>query len=194
MHTDGVGVYGLYYFGDYELYAPISEQNRATHDQPIYIGMAISPGRRLGPQENQNVIGVLRRLREHAQSINAAINLKIEDFQYRFSFPGEINKEEEALIELVEAMLIKKFQPIWNSLYLAGFGTRDPGLGRYSQQRSSWDTLHPGRVWAQQLRDNRRSETAIVDIARRYLAGQLSPTLINTGSPVILKNETQHTK
>jgi hypothetical protein len=150
-HADGVGVYGLYYSGDYELYTTISEQNRTTCEKPIYIGKAVSQSRRIGVAGNQNVVGILGKLREHAQSINAATNLKIEDFQCRFLFIGEANNEEETLIEAVETRLIKKFQPLWNSSCLTGFGLHNPGAGRYNQLRSTWDILHPGRSWASKL-------------------------------------------
>ncbi len=70
-HMNIRGVYGLYYFGDYELYAPIAERNRAKSDQPIYVGKAVSSGKRTGQSRNQDTGNVLSRLWEHTQSINA---------------------------------------------------------------------------------------------------------------------------
>ncbi len=38
----GSGVYSLYYRGDYELYAKISDLNQNDQLQPIYVGKAVS--------------------------------------------------------------------------------------------------------------------------------------------------------
>lgn len=166
-HMNARGVYGLYYFGDYELYTPIAEKNKISADQPIYIGKAVSSGKRTGLlNKNQDAGSVLARLWEHARSINAVNNLKIDDFQCKFVFLG---KNEEDLIEVLEARLLKKFQPLWNAPCLAGFGNHDPGSGRHMQQRSPWDTLHPGRPWAMRLRGKLRDEAVIVENVRRFL-------------------------
>jgi hypothetical protein len=47
----------------------------------------------------------------------------------------------------VEAGLIRKFGPLWNTV-IDGFGNHTPGEGRFNQARSGWDVLHPGRAWA----------------------------------------------
>ncbi|MGC9515990.1 Eco29kI family restriction endonuclease, partial [Methanocrinis sp.] len=41
---NGPGVYGLYYFGDFELYEKISQLNNHGDYLPIYIGKAVPPG------------------------------------------------------------------------------------------------------------------------------------------------------
>ena len=51
------------------------------------------------------------------------------------------------LIGTVEAALIRYYKPIWNTK-IDGFGNHDPGSGRYNQAKSEWDTIHPGRPWA----------------------------------------------
>ncbi len=86
------------------------------------------------------------RLRQHAASIDQADNLNIEDFDCRFLVV------EDIWIPLGENLLIAKFAPIWSKL-IDGFGNQDPGSGRYNQVQSRWDVLHPGRPWAQRLRD-----------------------------------------
>ncbi len=53
-------------------------------------------------------------------------------------------------IPLGESLLIEISRPLWNYA-LDGFGNHDPGNGRYNQQKSPWDTLHPGREWAEKL-------------------------------------------
>ena len=57
---------------------------------------------------------------------------------------------ESDLVSAVEAQLIRRFSPLWNSV-VDGFGNHDPGKGRYEQARSEWDVLHPGRPWAERL-------------------------------------------
>ena len=51
---------------------------------------------------------------------------------------------------MAETAAISMHQPLWNTL-IDGFGNHDPGKGRYEQMRSKWDTLHPGRPWAERL-------------------------------------------
>jgi len=59
---------------------------------------------------------------------------------------------QEQMVEL--KMLIEKYKPLWNTV-LDGFGNHDPGSGRYKQQVSPWDVLHPGRSWAAKLQDGK---------------------------------------
>ena len=57
---------------------------------------------------------------------------------------------ESDLIVPVEAEMIRRYTPLWNSV-VDGFGNHDPGSGRYNQAKSEWDVLHPGRSWAERL-------------------------------------------
>jgi hypothetical protein len=50
-------------------------------------------------------------------------------------------------------MLIERFKPVWNHV-LDGFGNHDPGSGRHQGLTPLWDTLHPGREWAEHLLAN----------------------------------------
>jgi hypothetical protein len=59
------------------------------------------------------------------------------------------------------AVLPGKQEPLWNQK-LDGFGNHDPGAGRYNQQRSPWDVIHPGRPWAARLKPNSRSKAEIL--------------------------------
>ena len=63
----GAGVYGLYYFGDYEPYAPIAAANKLSSSQPIYVGKAVLPGNRTGLRAER--VSLLSRLRQHSRSI-----------------------------------------------------------------------------------------------------------------------------
>ncbi len=59
------------------------------------------------------------------------------------------------------------FSPLWNQI-LDGFGNH-PGAGRYNQQRSSWDGIHPGRPWAKRLKPNSRSKEEVLEVIAKLL-------------------------
>ena len=143
----GAGVYGLYYVGDYELYTKIAELNRQTCVQPIYVGKAVPSGWRMARATDSETPVLYQRLREHTRSIQQATNLKIDDFRCRFMVLGGT---ESDLVVPVEAVLIRRYRPLWNSV-VDGFGNHDPGKGRYNQAKSEWDVLHTGRMWAERL-------------------------------------------
>lgn len=146
-HFKGAGVYSLYYTGDYAPYAPIRNPLE-TCTQPIYVGKAVPQGWRLGRVINSAMTGSLySRLAEHARSINQAENLTLGDFRCRFMILGGA---ESDLIVPVEAALIRRHTPLWNTV-VDGFGNHDPGKGRYDQAPSQWDVLHPGRLWVKRL-------------------------------------------
>lgn len=138
----GAGVYALYYAGDFPAYAALKGR-----DWPIYVGKAVPDGARKGGQgENPEPGAALyKRLKEHADSLSAAANLRLADFQCRFLSVDDI------WIPLTESLMIERFRPVWNVL-LEGFGNHDPGKGRHSGKRPVWDCLHPGRAWAEKLK------------------------------------------
>jgi len=117
---------------------------------PIYVGKAVPAGARKGgfgldaPQGSV----LYRRLCEHAESIKQAPNLKLKDFHCRYLIVDDI------WIPLGESLLIETSAPLWNKV-LDGFGIHDPGKGRYKQKKSHWDVLHPGRSWANKLKQGR---------------------------------------
>jgi hypothetical protein len=163
----GSGVYGLYYVGDYELYAKIANLNRETCAQPIYVGKAVPPGWRTARATDSETPDLYRRLREHARSIQQAASLQIDDFRCRFMILGGA---ESDLVVPVEAELIRRHRPLWNTV-VDGFGNHDPGAGRYNQARSEWDVLHPGRPWAERLTgDSPRLEDVIAGV-QQFLEG-----------------------
>lgn len=142
----GAGVYALYYQGDFPLYRPIAHLGLCK--VPIYIGKAEVEGRRTGKVSIEPDVytgdSLYRRLREHYRSIHEADNLDVMDFYCRFLVL------EDIWIPLAEALLIQRFQPLWNGI-VPGFGIHDPGGGRKRQRRSDWDMLHPGRRLAMGL-------------------------------------------
>ncbi len=146
---NGGGVYTIYYQGGFEPYANMGER------EPIYVGKADLPGKRLGRSAAQQATPTLyRRLKEHADSVRNARNLNAVDFCCRWLVLDPV------WISLTEQVLIAKYQPVWNGV-VDGFGNHDPGSGRRNQRRSQWDTLHPGREWANNLKDNSSSAEQI---------------------------------
>jgi|GEM_PF-6158788 len=45
------------------------------------------------------------------------------------------------------------------------------GKGRYKQQRSPWDTIHPGRAWADKLRRG-KPEKVLVSLLQDFFSGR----------------------
>lgn len=149
---DGCGVYGLYYFGDYENYELVSN-DKWEYDFPIYMGKAVPSGSRTGGAhlESSTGRGVYKRLLEHRKSIEQAENLDIDNFRVKYLITSSV------WIRYCEQTLISYYKPWWNR-YIDGFGDHDPGKGRANQERSVWDTLHPGRGWVEK-RDLPRRDT-----------------------------------
>ncbi len=146
----GAGVYALYYLGGFEPYKILTTANREDKwALPIYVGEAVPPGSRKGGYGLGADPGdvLWRRLWEHAKSIEQAENLNVKDFRCRYLVVDDI------WIPLGESLLIETFNPLWNRV-LDGFGNHDPGRGRYSQARSAWDVVHPGRPWAYRCAEN----------------------------------------
>lgn len=162
---EGAGVYVLYYTGNFEPYRPIMERNRDNaYSAPIYIGKAVPPGARKGLFGLDSAVGAVLygRLVEHSKSIEQTTNLRLEDFACRFLIVDDI------WIPLGESLLIAQFAPLWNRL-IDGFGIHDPGKGRYNQQRSAWDVLHPGRQWATRCQPNPKSAKQLITTANEFL-------------------------
>ena len=169
----GAGVYAIYYCGPFEPYAPIAAANRnGQFGQPIYVGKAIPKGGRKGGLGLEAGIGTaLRdRLRAHAQSIEQADNLDIVDFYYRSLVVDDI------WIPLGENMMIETFKPIWN-LVLDGFGNKTPGSRRFTQYRSSWDVLHPGRAFAAKQAENPMIVDTLLARLNAYFTEAVLPNL-----------------
>ncbi|WP_081084474.1 Eco29kI family restriction endonuclease [Burkholderia territorii] len=161
----GVGIYAIYYVGDFEPYKPLADRNRNNvFHAPIYVGKAVPKGARKG-----GGVGEIRsralydRLREHAESVGLANNLNIEDFFCRFLVVDDI------WIPLGESLLIAKFSPLWNAL-IDGFGNHDPGSGRYQGYRPRWDVLHPGRAWAEKCRPREETQEQIARDVKTYFS------------------------
>lgn len=163
----GTGVYALYYIGENEIYKELATKNHVAFTRPIYIGKAVPKGwrqARLESDTEKKSFELLGRLREHSRSIDLTKNLNIEDFRCRFMI---LEGAESNLIGTAEAALIRHYTPIWNT-EIDGFGNHDPGKGRYNQAKSDWDTLHPGRPWADRLTGEGPSVDKVEEKAVKY--------------------------
>ena len=160
----------MYYTGDVSYYKPVADANkRGKWKQPIYVGKAIPAGGRKGGQGLDALAGAVlhKRLEEHADTVKAATSLQITDFKCQYLVVDDI------FISLTESMLIETYRPVWN-LILDGFGNHDPGGGRYNQQCSFWDTVHPGREWAAKCKPNKKSATELLKRMKEFFAGKLA--------------------
>lgn len=161
---EGAGVYALYFIGKNGWYKDFHEINRLDFRQPIYIGKAVPRGWRQGRIPTSSSHELYRRLWDHAKSISAASNLEISDFLCRFMI---LENAASNLIGTVEAALIRYYKPLCNCI-VDGFGNHDPGSGRYNQERSEWDTLHPGRNWANRCAEPAKSIEDILKSIENY--------------------------
>lgn len=166
----GAGVYLLYYTGGFPLYAPISSTDCRD---PIYVGKAVprpkvdDDGVLAQPEASTALRG---RLNKHRQSITQAENIELADFRCRYLVL------EDVWVPLAEGLLIRHYRALWN-YRLPGFGINAPGGGRKRQERSRWDTVHPGRPYAMELPLNAKSLEDIEDEVHRFLTGEVDAGL-----------------
>lgn len=163
---EGCGLYAIYYEGRFELYTNVAGENRVMPcSWPIYVGKAVPTGGRKGWAEGEprpQGSFLYRRLREHAESVNQAANLRGADFQCRYLVTDPV------WIPLGERLLIQRFRPVWN-IVVDGFGNHDPGEGRRAQRRSAWDEIHPGRPWCRKLAPNKKGAEEAIQRLRAML-------------------------
>ncbi|MGB9738114.1 MAG: hypothetical protein C0184_16125 [Chloroflexus aggregans] len=84
-----------------------------------------------------------------------------------------------------------EFSPIWHTI-VTGFGNHDPGKGRYNQQRSLWNPLHPGCRWAQHLRSNRKDHQELIEAVKQVVQQDMSyrcvyPTLMRSSRVISIR-------
>jgi hypothetical protein len=154
----GSGVYALYYSGGFDAYQPL-----VGTQTPIYVGKA-DPAKHGATTPEQQGTKVWDRLNEHRKSITAAQNLEVHDFECRYLVV------RSAWQNTAETYLISRFSPIWNNevKICYEFGKHGDDPATRSNQRSPWDTLHPGRAWA--LKSGNQPYSKTVDEIRRQIA------------------------
>lgn len=154
----GSGVYAIYYKGDFPAYTAISRR-----EHPIYVGKA-DPAKRGSKTATEQGDKLCARLNEHRRNIaRATTTIELRDFEYRALVvqTGWQAAAEEFLIDL--------FKPIWNKICY-GFGKHGDEFDTRSNLRSPWDTLHPGRAWAADVKakDARSKQQIVDDIAAHF--------------------------
>lgn len=157
----GAGVYAIYYCGDFTHYAPL-----AGTDHPIYVGKA-DPDNQAAKDAVSQGAKLSGRLNEHGKSIRrATTTLNVEDFDCRFLIV------QTGFQKSAEDYLINFFKPIWNSETKICFGLGKHGDSSETRgnKRSPWDTVHPGREWANSSTQNQKSPEQIYSQIATHLA------------------------
>lgn len=134
----GSGVYAIYYTGSSTLYSPISGS-----ETPIYVGKVDPPkGNPKTPTEQGTKLA--DRLREHSRNIEKVSGIELEDFECRAL------AVQSGFQSAAESHLISLFSPIWNSetRILYGLGKHGDSSTTRANNKSPFDTIHPGRKWA----------------------------------------------
>lgn len=166
----GVGIYAIYYVGDFSPYTAISACNMdGRFKWPIYVGKAVPSGARKGMDiAGKPSKALSNRLNEHAETICSTDNLDINDFHCRYLTVDDI------WIPLGESLMIARFFPLWNN-FVDGFGNHDPGSKRYDGMRPRWDVIHPGRAWAAKCAPRPEKAADIIAEIETYLRTHPSP-------------------
>lgn len=161
----GSGIYAIYYVGDEELYRPISGT-----ETPIYVGKADPDG------QPKTVIGqgtkLADRLNEHGKNISKVAGIELADFECR-ALAVQSGYQASA-----ESHLIKLFRPIWNNetKILFGIGKHGDASTTRANNKSPWDTVHPGRAWANNNPEAKSVADITADVAAHFGKARLYQT------------------
>ena len=156
----GAGVYAIYYRGDFGPYSALRQM-----DHPIYVGKA-DPDNPSAKDAVSQGTKLSARLNEHARSIRkAGTTLDINDFDCRFLIV------QTGFQKSAEDYLINFFKPIWNSetKICYGLGKHGDSSETRGNKRSPWDTMHPGRTWADATTEDQKSTEAIIERIHAHL-------------------------
>ena len=157
----GAGVYAIYYKGSFKPYAKLVDC-----DHPIYVGKA-DPANSSAKDAISQGTKLSIRLSEHAKSIKkASSTLDINDFKCRFLIVQSGSQKP------AEDYLINFFKPIWNSetKICYGLGKHGDSSETRDNKRSPWDTMHPGRPWADKSTLNQKTSEQIISEIDHHLA------------------------
>lgn len=157
----GSGAYALYYNGDFPAYQPL-----VRSEQPIYVGKAKAQEPSAKDAVSQGTALYERLILDHAKNIGKAQStLNLDDFECRFLVV------QTGFETAAEDYLIRLFTPIWNNEtgICHGLGKHGDLATTRANRRSPWDTLHPGRSWADAIADNQKPAAQVTaDIARHF--------------------------
>lgn len=147
----GSGVYAIYYVGREEkAYQPLSGS-----ETPIYVGKSTPSNANAETVEEQGQ-ALYKRLKEHAKSIGKT-HLDLGDFEYRAA------PIQTGMQGAVEDFMIRLFRPIWNKevKICFGIGKHGDSASTRRNKRSPWDTMHPGRSWAEETAQDQMTRAEI---------------------------------
>jgi len=148
----GSGVYAIYYHGKKEpAYAPISGT-----ETPIYVGKADPTNAFAETIEAQGKV-LFKRVKFHAGNI-AKTGFDLRDFRYRTA------TIQSGMQASVEEFMLRLFRPIWNRSVgvMHGLGKHGDSPTTRANKRSPWDTMHPGRKWAEGTTKNQAERHEII--------------------------------
>jgi hypothetical protein len=155
----GSGVYAIYYHGKAEkAYKPLS-----CTETPIYVGKADPKNPQAETVEEQGQ-ALYSRLKEHSKSMTKA-NLSLSDFYFRAA------PIQTGMQAAVEDFMIRLFRPLWNKevKICFGIGKHGDSAKTRANRRSPWDTMHPGREWAEDTTSDQMQRHEIeVKIAEHF--------------------------
>ncbi|TMM55129.1 Eco29kI family restriction endonuclease [Sulfitobacter sabulilitoris] len=153
----GAGVYAIYYTGPENIYGPISGT-----ETPIYVGKADPPVGATSVVQQETKLYV--RLNEHRRNIDKVAGIDLADFECR-ALAVQSGYQAAA-----ESHLINLFWPIWNNetKILFGLGKHGDSAKTRSNNKSPWDTIHPGRTWAEGNPEAKSAEDILADVARHF--------------------------
>jgi len=153
----GSGVYAIYYNGPADIYRPISGT-----ETPIYVGKADPPtgAKTVIEQETK----LYSRLNEHRKNIEKVQGIEIEDFECR-ALAVQSGYQAAA-----ENHLIRLFWPIWNNetKILFGIGKHGDAATTRANNKSPWDSIHPGRAWAVGNPEGKSADTIRAEVAEHF--------------------------
>lgn len=155
----GSGVYAIYYTGQAQLYSAITNT-----ETPIYVGKADPKGDPKTAIDQGTKLA--DRLNEHRRNIDKVAGIEIEDFECR-ALAVQSGYQAAA-----ESHLIRLFRPIWNNEtgILYGLGKHGDAATTRANNKSPFDTVHPGRKWAM-ANPEAKTETEIKQAVMRHFAG-----------------------
>ncbi|MEU1237891.1 Eco29kI family restriction endonuclease [Micromonospora aurantiaca] len=183
----GNGVYAIYYSGPHPIYQAVRTGMR---EHPVYVGLSTSDRRKskmtygrpiedyldeLATDEKPKpTLTLFDRLRDHQFSISQVAE---RDERMGMQFFGIKYLVTESIFSFrAESILKDHYRPVWNDC-VDGFGNKDPGGTRRGDEsgpirgtKPVWDTLHPGRFWADYMHDGPLSRPQLEEKVIAYLA------------------------
>jgi hypothetical protein len=140
-----------------DIYAPTSGT-----ETPIYVGKADPPTSAKSVVEQETKL--YGRLNEHRKNIDKVAGIDIADFECR-ALAVQSGYQAAA-----ENHLIRLFMPIWNNetKILFGIGEHGDAATTRANNKSPWDTIHPGRAWAKENPEAKTADEIRNEVAEHF--------------------------